>query len=106
MNNISPLELLGGREFYLKLEQADLALLEIEKKYSIYFQNQPKIVGTNEENKRLHDYWVMTYNSDSRKFLFAFRNDSDLPNYIRDECLMVIKTIFDNIEENIGHPPS
>jgi hypothetical protein len=66
--------------------------LNIEKQYSDFFENRESKFKELEPHDRLHNHWILFQENDLIKFGFEYK--SDLPEYIRKECIKVFEKVF------------
>ena len=84
-------EYLYGEEFHKKDKEFTEALSQIEKKHIEFFKNRPPKFKS-DEHDRLQNHWIMI--NDNQNVKFGFDNNSDIPEYIKVECLQAFKKIF------------
>jgi hypothetical protein len=84
-------EFLIGKDLHDKNEALDQMFNQIENKYISFFKKRPpKFEG--EEHDRLHNHWLLVEDNYSAKF--GFDKDSDIPEYIKSECLQAFIKVF------------
>jgi hypothetical protein len=94
MNTIENLnELFYGKEAAEKIEKFKNGMLEIEKRHLDYFEQRPKKF-THDKSDRLHNHYVTQTNNNGMSFNFI--KDSDLEQYIRNECIEMFNRIFNS----------
>lgn len=60
---------------------------KVEENNKEYFQNrEPKF--EKDKHDRLHNHYIIS-EDENRYFSLGFRNDSNLPDRIKDECIIV-----------------
>lgn len=72
-----------------KALEKDLALIE-EKHIEFFKQREPK--STQDEYDRLHYHYIQKFGHGVHTF--SFKESSDLPDYIKDECYAAVKRHF------------
>jgi len=80
-----------GAEYADKLERFNRGLNDIEKKYPELFKERKAKLFPEEEDK-LGFHYMMTFNSN--QVVFGFIEESDLPNYVKDECVVLFNKIY------------
>ena len=84
-------ELFHGKELSEKDRQLTEALERVEQKHIDYFKARPS-KRLNEEHDRINmHYWTLI--SDG-VIQFNINPDSDLPQYIKDDCIKAAKEIL------------
>lgn len=90
-------ELFYGADIATKQEQFKNAMLEIEKKHIEWFKER-QTDRPLEEHDRLHSHWA-TYTTNGT-VMFNFLPHSELPDYIKDECIEAFKKIYVGAKQN------
>jgi hypothetical protein len=85
------MKLFCGEDFYNKNEEFIKEMIEIENRHIEFFNKRPPKFSS-DEHDRLHDHWIL-YN-DNALIKFGFGPDSDIPDYIKNECIDVFIRIF------------
>lgn len=85
------MKLFCGENFYNKNEEFLRELSEIENKYIEFFNKRPAKFSSDEHDK-LHNHWILF--NDNALIKFGFEPDSDIPDYIKEECNLVFTRIF------------
>ena len=90
------IELICGKDFTDREKAFQNKLSEIEEKYIDFFKDRgPKYKG--DLHDRLHNHHMFYY--DSYKIKFGFEEDSEVPYYIKNECLNAFLEIFKNNDD-------
>ncbi|MCX2473549.1 hypothetical protein OQZ33_04310 [Pedobacter sp. MC2016-05] len=82
---------LYGDDYVDKEEKFQTALNEIELKHDKWFADRTDIISGSKPDK-LHNHWI-TYN-DGNSLRFGFHNDSEIPEYIKNECIAAFKVVY------------
>lgn len=83
---------LYGEETGTKLNVFIQGLLDIEKKYIIFFKSR-KPKNKYSEFDRLHNHYYLIMN-DSRHIRFGFKKESGIDETIQHECISLLKRCF------------
>lgn len=84
-------EFMYGAEQADKIERFERGLAEIEKKYPDFFLDRKARLFPDEEDK-LAFHYILIFNS--YNITFGFTDDSDLPDYIKNECIKLFNSIY------------
>ncbi len=76
-------EMLFGEEALENYNTFQTRLDEIENRHSDYFRSRKPLNGTDEYDRLNNHYYL---NKTEGKPTFSFREDSDLPPHIKEEC--------------------
>ena len=86
-------EILYGKEFADRLEEFKSELNKIEEANIEWFKSRkPKFES--EKHDKLHHHYLIRW--DKSSIGFGFREDSDVPNHIKQECQGLFKKYFPN----------
>ncbi len=91
------LYLFSGPEDQL-MKLLDQELLKVEKRHIEWFSSRKAKNSINEPDC-LKNHYFYYYDSQSREFQFGFSPDSELSENIKEECLLVFKTINNNYKK-------
>ena len=95
--NPSELELIHGKNYSDFHKKLDEGLLKIEEKYIDFFKERPG-KSIYEQYDKLHNHWTI-FKPNSDGFRFSINHDSDLPEYIKEECNILV----DNLAKEFGY---
>lgn len=87
-------ELFHGSDYAQRKEGLEKDLASIQEKHIEFFKSR-KPLFPQDEYDMLHNHYLSKTSNGSFEFLFL--NESDLPQYIRDECIAAV-------EKNFGKP--
>ena len=97
MKEIDSTEMFHGKEIADKDKQFKAELQKIEEKHKEYFKERISS-RFKEEHDRLHNHYIIYISNGT--VMFNFTPDSDIAEYIKEECFDAFQKVFPGSKRN------